>query len=159
MLTTADLRARLEQMLAREMPVAQQLGFSIADVSRNGVVLRAAFERNRNHQGTAFAGSVNALATLAGWATVWLVLQEAGLEANAVLQDSEIRYLEPIMSDFTADCPFPTRDERAALLDAVTRHRRGRVPVQVDVEAGDATVARFYGRYVALLPDDRRMAP
>jgi hypothetical protein len=27
------------------------------------------------------------------------------------------------------------------------------------VEAGDATVARFYGRYVALLPDDRRMAP
>jgi hypothetical protein len=29
----------------------------------------------------------------------------------------------------------------------------------VDVEAGDATVARFYGRYVALLPDDRRMAP
>ena len=143
---------RLRAMLIREMPVSQRLGFSVGDVTEAAVTLRAVFDVNRNHQGSAFAGSVNALATLAGWATVWLTLQDAGLEANAVLQDSEIRYLHPIMTDFSAICPFPSDAERAALLSAVTRHRRGRIAVQVDVMAQDETVARFHGRYVALLP-------
>jgi thioesterase domain-containing protein len=142
---------RLRAMLNREMPVSQRLGFSVDEVSAKSVRLRATFDVNRNHQGTAFAGSVNALATLAGWGAVWLTLQEAGVEANAVLQDSEIRYLHPIMTDFSAICPFPTDAERTALLSAVTRHRRGRVPVQVDVVAHRETVARFHGRYVALL--------
>jgi thioesterase domain-containing protein len=152
-ITIPQLRDRLQQMLVREMPVSQRLGFSIEDVTAAAVSLRAEFGINRNHQGSAFAGSVNALATLAGWSTVWLTLQEAGLPANAVLQDSEIRYLHPIMTDFTATCIFPTAQERLALLDSVTRHRRGRVPVRVEVRARGSTVARFYGRYVALLPD------
>ena len=149
---------RLHTMLTREMPAAQWLGFTVEEVSATAVRLGASFDINRNHQGSAFAGSVNALATLAGWATVWLTLQEGGFEANAVLQDSEIRYLHPIMTDFSAICPFPSDAERAALLSAVTRHRRGRIPVQVDVMAHDRTVARFHGRYVALL-GDARVAP
>jgi thioesterase domain-containing protein len=148
---TTDAATHLRTMLAREMPAAQRLGFTVEDVSATAVRLGASFDINRNHQGSAFAGSVNALATLAGWAAVWLTLQEAGIEANAVLQDSEIRYLHPIMTDFSAICPFPTDAERTALLSAVTRHRRGRVPVQVDVVAHRETVARFHGRYVALL--------
>jgi thioesterase domain-containing protein len=147
------IRAReaLERMLVREMPVAQSLGFDIAELTTDAVTLRATFDLNRNHQGSAFAGSVHALAALAGWATVWLTLQEAGIRANAVLQDSEIRYLHPITCDFTAICRFPTGPERAGLLDAVRRHRRGRVPVEVDVRAAEVAVARFRGRYVALL--------
>jgi thioesterase domain-containing protein len=148
---TTDAATHLRTMLAREMPAAQRLGFTVEDVSATAVRLGASFDINRNHQGSAFAGSVNALATLAGWAAVWLTLQEAGIEANAVLQDSEIRYLHPIMTDFSAICPFPTDAERTALLSAVTRHRRGRVPPQVDVVAHRETVARFHGRYVALL--------
>lgn len=146
---------RLRAMLRREMPAAERLGFTVEDVSTTAVRLGATFDINRNHQGSAFAGSVNALATLAGWAAVWLTLQEGGLEANAVLQDSEIRYLHPIMTDFSATCPFPSDAERTALLSAVTRHRRGRIPVQVDVMAHDRTVARFHGRYVALLGEGR----
>ena len=147
-----DAAVLLQTMLRREMPAAQRLDFTVEEVSQTGVRLGAAFDINRNHQGTAFAGSVNALATLAGWATVWLTLQDAGLEANAVLQDSEIRYLHPIMTEFSAFCPFPSDEERMALLDAVTLHRRGRIAVRVDVAAHDETVARFHGRYVALLP-------
>ncbi len=154
--TIAQLRDRLQQMLVREMPVSQRLGFSIEDVTSAAVTLRAEFDLNRNHQGSAFAGSVNALATLAGWAVVWLTLQEAGMAANAVLQDSEIRYLEPIMTDFTATCSFPLASVRASLLDSVARHRRGRVLVQVDVMAAGRTVARFHGRYVALLREPER---
>lgn len=145
-------------MLLREMPVSQRLGFSIEDLTAAAVTLRAEFGVNRNHQGSAFAGSVNALASLAGWSTVWLTLQEAGVDGGAVLQDSEIRYLHPIMGDFTATCIFPAAAERAALLDAVTRHRRGRVPVRVDVRAAGVSVAAFYGRYVAQLAPDAGVA-
>ena len=146
----ARAREALERMLVREMPVAQSLGFDIAELTTEAVTLRAVFDLNRNHQGSAFAGSVHALAALAGWATVWLTLQEAGIRANAVLQDSRIQYLQPVMSDFTATCSFPPPGARMTLLDAVQRHRKGRLGVQVAVHEGAVLVAEFSGRYAAL---------
>ena len=154
--TAFETRAReaLERMLVQEMPVAQSLGFEVAALSSEAVTLRAAFDLNRNHQGSAFAGSVHALAALAGWATVWLTLHDAGIRVNAVLQDSRIQYLQPIMGDFTATCSFPSPEARATLLDAVRRHRRGRLGVQATVHQGTAVVAEFSGRYAALRQDE-----
>ncbi len=44
---------------------------------------------NRNHQQTAFAGSLNALCTIAGWGTVLLLLKE--LERTAASSSAAAR--------------------------------------------------------------------
>jgi thioesterase domain-containing protein len=89
------LRA-LRAKLAREMPVTQSLGIRVVGRQDGGLVLEAPLAANINHTGTAFAGSLNAAATLAGWGTVWLLLRERGIRAHVVLQDSTVHYVRPV---------------------------------------------------------------
>jgi thioesterase domain-containing protein len=104
---------------------------------------------NRNHKGTVFAGSLNAVATLAGWSMLWTVLREAEVGAHVVIQDSTVHYLVPAQSDVTAEAK---RSEPEALERALAQlARRGRARVALDAEVRDAegrSVATLRGRYV-----------
>jgi thioesterase domain-containing protein len=43
------------------------------------LTLKAPFAPNINDKGTVFAGTLNAVATLAGWSLLWLILREHNL--------------------------------------------------------------------------------
>jgi len=145
-----DELAELRGKLASEIPVTQHLGLEVVSWDAGGLVLAAPLAKNVNHQGAAFAGSVNAVASLAGWGWAWLALRRAGVSGHVVLQDSAIRYLRPITGDFTARCPAPDRRTLEHMLEGMKRHRRGRLSLAVEVQAGDVPVAAFEGRFVAL---------
>lgn len=145
-----DELGALRGKLATEIPVTQHLGLEVIGHDTDGLTLAAPLARNVNHEGTAFAGSVNAVATLAGWGWVWLTLRRSGREGHVVLQDSAIRYLSPIDSDFTATCLPPREADIERLLAGMTRHRRGRVSLGVEIRVAGSIVATFRGRYVAL---------
>ncbi|MEP6472510.1 MAG: YiiD C-terminal domain-containing protein, partial [Gemmatimonadota bacterium] len=72
--------SRLSTLLATEIPLAGRLGVTVVGTRDGALVLSAPLAFNRNHEGTAFGGSLNAVATLAGWSAVWLAVQEAGLD-------------------------------------------------------------------------------
>jgi thioesterase domain-containing protein len=145
-----DRLLRLRSKLDTEIPITQPLGIQVLEVSDDQVELGAPLDKNRNHQGTAFAGSVNALATLAGWASVWLTLEDSNLPTDLVIQDSSIRYVLPVTTDFRARCPLPHGPEVRRFVEAIERHGRGRIRVHASVHAGEEKVAMFEGRYVAL---------
>ncbi len=115
---------------------------------RRGAAL--ALVPNRNHQGSIFAGSLNAVATLAGWAVVWLALQHPAIGAAVVIQDSTIEYLAPVNQDCFAHCGQPDADTLDRFLQTIGRHDRARLGLTVHLLAGSGRVARFVGRYVAL---------
>lgn len=147
----SDELGALRAKLATEIPVTLHLGLEVIGHDAGGLTLAAPLSKNVNHQGTAFAGSVNAVATLAGWGWVWLRLRRSGHEGQVVLQDSTIQYLRPIETDFTATC-LPAEDaEVERLLAGMTRRRRGRVTLRVEIRSGATLVATFRGRYVALV--------
>lgn len=141
---------RLRTMLATEMPIAQPLGIRVVGFEDGRLSLQAPLAQNQNHQGTAFAGSVNGLATLAGWGRVWLALLAADVDAELVIQDSSIRYLHPVTADFTASCAPPEQSALERLTTAVRKHGRGRITMAVSVRVHEHVVAEFEGRYVAL---------
>jgi len=143
---TAHL-SELRATLAREMPVTQHLGVEVVRRREGALMLSAPLAANRNHQGTAFGGSLNAIATLACWSALWLALRDAEQPGVVVIQDSAIRYLRPVTTDFTATAELaPDRIEK--LLEMVRRRGRGRITVSATV-ADDAGVAvTFTGRYV-----------
>lgn len=77
---------------------------------------------NHNHAAAAFAGSLNALTTLAGWGLLWLLLDEAGLAANIVIQDSNVAYLRRVDADLiTVRCIPPLPTELGRFLAALRR--------------------------------------
>lgn len=147
---TPDLLRALRIKLRRDMPITRALGLRVVGREGAGLVLASPLAPNINHKGTAFAGSLNATATLAGWGTIWLVLREHGIRSHVVIQDSAVHYFRPVTGDFTARCKAPPASAIERLVAAVQKKGRGRLELDVMIsdEGGDAV--KFHGRYVAL---------
>jgi thioesterase domain-containing protein len=133
------------------MPITGALGLRVVGTEGGGLVLAAPLAPNINHKGTAFAGSLNAAATLAGWGTIWLVLREHGIRSHVVIQDSTVHYFRPVTGDFTARCRAPSVVAVERLVTAVKRRGRGRIGLDVLASDASGDAVRFHGRYVAIL--------
>jgi thioesterase domain-containing protein len=148
--TKSDLLRALRAKLRSSMPITEDLGLTVMDRDGTGVVLRAPLAPNINHKGTAFAGSLNAAATLAGWGTIWLVLREHGIKSHVVIQDSAVHYFRPVTGDFTARCKAPSGSAVERLVSSVRKKGRGRLELDVIIADHGGDAVRFHGRYVAL---------
>lgn len=139
----------LRDVWAARMPITGALRVVVTGATSTELRLAMPLAPNRNHKGTMFAGSLAALATLAGWSVLWLIMLEADPEAHIVIQDSSIRYLHPARSDATAHAAFPDQVERERLLATFRRRGRARIALEVQVrdDSGE-TVTTFRGRYV-----------
>jgi thioesterase domain-containing protein len=144
---TPSLNA-LRQTLRTEMPVTQHLGIEAVSYRGGVLTLKAPLAANVNHQGTAFGGSLNAIATLACWGVLWLALRERGLTGEAVIQDSSIRFLRPVGDDFTARAGPPDPEALERLIAAIRRRGRGRIGLSAEVLDRGGVAVSFTGRYV-----------
>src|SRR3954453_23349947 len=99
------LLGELQATPDREIPMRSQMGIRVHDGGVDGLVMWLPLNPNRNHQQTAFAGSLNALCTIAGWGYVFLLLRKLGRGGNIVIHRSQIKYLEPVTtSEIYAHC-------------------------------------------------------
>lgn len=153
MTETSDLEAYLCQALqatfAHELPITRPMGILVESYDGAILTLKAPLAANINHKDTAFAGSLNAVATLAGWGLLWLVLNEAGEEAKVVIQESSIQYLRPVTTDFSASCHKPSTDRLARFLDILRARGKARIELTVSIEHAGKTAVLFKGRFVA----------
>ncbi len=91
--------AALEAILANEIPLSAQMGVSVDSYDSTGLAVSMPLEPNRNPHQTAFAGSLNALCTIAGWGMTHLLLDSLGRRGSTVIRRSSIKYREPVQSD------------------------------------------------------------
>jgi thioesterase domain-containing protein len=146
-----DALCRLQATLHAEIPISKEVGITVGAYDNGCLVLRAPLAPNINHKDTAFAGSLNATTTLAGWSLVWLALDEAALHGKIVIQDSTIEYLRPVTADFAARCCLPTSDELARFLTILRKKARARLQLQATISEAGHMAVRFTGRYVVQL--------
>jgi thioesterase domain-containing protein len=144
-----NIEQALQQTLYEEIPITQQLRVAVQRYDGICLMLHAPLAENINHKGTIFAGSINAVMTLAGWGVVWLLLKEAGIAANVIIQDSAISYLLPVTQDFTAVCHRPPEANIARFMTMLKRKSKARIELAVHIDEGERRAATFHGRYVA----------
>ena len=139
----------LQARLSREFALAAHIGITVESVDDAGLVLRAPLPPNANHKGTAFGGSLFSIAVLAGWA--WLTRYHAqhALDAAAVIQESNMRYLAPVTGEFRATLVAPKPAEIEKFRKMLRRAARGRIRLRVDLHDGATLAARFEGLYAA----------
>ena len=143
----------LRTTLYEAIPISRSFGLVIDSYEQGRLILKAPLAPNINDKGTVFAGTLNAVAILAGWGMLWLTLQEHNMLGTIIIQDSTIQYFKPVAGDFSASCRTLGPDQLERLLMMLARKGRARVELAVEIcEAGSAAVA-FTGRYVI----DRRM--
>jgi len=143
--------AALKKKLRTEIPATRRLGIEPVQCADGALVLKAPLAPNRNDKGTAFAGSLSAAATLAGWSAIWLALRDAGLEGIIVIQDCAIRFLRPVTRDFEARCPKPASAQLARFLATLRKHGKARLKLRITIRQGGADAVTFAGRYVVRL--------
>jgi thioesterase domain-containing protein len=143
---------RIQADIDRHVPMARGMQMCLARASPDGVRVTAPLGPNRNLIGTAFAGSLVTIATVAGWALTQLTLLERDLIADVVVSESHIKYLRPLREDIEA-LAHPPSSESLTHLIAVLEHKGiGRWDVEVAIATSDLQpVASFSGTYVATL--------
>lgn len=138
------------EYLHRHIPLTAALGAIVTRLEPGLVEITAPLEPNRNHRGTAFGGSLSALAILGGWVVLQQALQEAHVDARLVIQKSECDYLEPVDGDFVCESRVPTA-EWPRFVDMLQRRGRARITVSNRIRIGGREAVRASGTYVALL--------
>jgi thioesterase domain-containing protein len=145
--------SELQSILEREIPMCAQMGIRVHNGGADGLVMRLPLGPNRNHQQTAFAGSLNALCTIAGWGSVYLLLRELGRDGNIVIRRSTIRYQEPVSSsEIYARCQPVTPEARQYFLEMLGDKGQAKLDLTVEVAGSDGPAVSFSGSYVVLPP-------
>ncbi|NQY62532.1 MAG: YiiD C-terminal domain-containing protein [Alteromonadaceae bacterium] len=114
---------------------------------------------NKNLHNTMFAGSIYTLATLTGWAWVYMQLkhlQQQSLqlgsesvmfEGDIVLANANIRYKAPLQGTAHA---YTNIEQVSGDLDGLASGKKSRFNIEVCVACGDKVVATFDGLYVVV---------
>jgi len=141
------LLAELKQTWHQTIPVSAFMQVSPLGYSDNRLIVTAPLPPNINLHQTMFAGSIYTLATLTGWGMLWLQQRLAGINGDIVLADGHIRYLAPITDTPIAKCSWPETD-----LSRLSRGRRVKVNLEVELWCEDTLCAVFEGLYVSQPP-------
>jgi thioesterase domain-containing protein len=137
--------AYLRRRIRDEFPLARHIGIEVECAADDRLVLSAPFEPNANHNGTAFGGSQFCIAVLTGWAWATRYLAVRQVAADAVIQESTIRYLAPARGPLRAVLQPPLPEVVEKFRRMLRRAGRGRIRLSVDVHDGAQLVTQFHG--------------
>ncbi|MDQ6808073.1 MAG: thioesterase domain-containing protein [Verrucomicrobiota bacterium] len=131
-----------------QIPITRAMGVQVVAADTKRFVVEAPVALNHNHMQTGFGGSVNAIATLAGYGCLWMRLRERA--ADVVIQESSIRFIRPIVKTIRAVCDVAAVERLPAFLEEVRANTTGRIKLTVRVEENGIAAAEFRGTFVAL---------
>jgi thioesterase domain-containing protein len=137
-----------EEFFHEKIPLTRAMGVRVLPNNERGFVVEAPVALNANHLQTGFGGSINAVATLAGYGCLWLELR-ADPAIHVVVAESSIRYLRPVRKTIRAICPALTRLELEAFKSALAAKGSARIALKVVVEEAGTRAAEFDGNFVA----------
>jgi thioesterase domain-containing protein len=139
----------LEQTLRREMPITVPMGMRAVSWLDRRLTVEMPLEANRNHQYSAFAGSLNALCTVVGWGTVFLLVRNEGRPGNIVIRRSQIRYLRPVRSAQIAARGLPLDPDGETFFFELLRSKgRSKIDVAAEISDDEGPLVTFSGSYV-----------
>ncbi|SFR42689.1 thioesterase domain-containing protein, putative [Marinobacter daqiaonensis] len=153
----SDFQQRIHDVI----PLTRAMSAELVHYDGGQLLVKAPLAPNSNHQGTGFGGAIYSVAVLAAWGLIELVVADAGLEGNVVIQSGGIDYGQPADDDFFALCQLPEEQAKAKFLTMLRRRGRARLELESAVYCGEPqlapaqpAVATFKGRFVVRVQPD-----
>jgi thioesterase domain-containing protein len=138
----------IEQFFHDNIPLTRAMGLRVDSWREGRLVLSAPLEPNHNHLGTAFGGSLNALAMMAGYGLIWLKLAEAA--AHVVIRRGQASFLKPVRGGLRAVCVSPPEEELEDFRARFRARGKARITLRTTVEGEGGPALEFEGEYVAI---------
>src|SRR6187397_1377275 len=147
-MTTADPALRkAEDFFHTQIPLTRAMGLRVVEDQAHRFAIEAPVTLNYNHLHTAFGGSINAVATLAGYGFLWLALEDEA--AHVVVGTSSIQFLQPVHECIRAVCLEPNPGEFTAFQQRLHDKGKSRITLRIRVEEKGTLAAEFEGVFVA----------
>jgi thioesterase domain-containing protein len=148
---SSELAPQFEQQLLADIPLARAMQLRVADWSEDRLRLSAPLAPNINDKGCAFGGSLASLMTLVGWGLIVLRLRALGRSCDIYVQDSMVRYMAPVWSDFIAEAQLAEGESWDAFLATLEQRGRARLSVVCRIPLDDGSAAAtLEARFVAI---------
>jgi thioesterase domain-containing protein len=148
-----ELATQFEQQLLADIPLARAMQLRVAGWDDERLRLAAPLAPNINDKGCAFGGSMASLMTLVGWGLIVLRLRALGRSCDIYVQDSMVRYMAPVWSDFVAEAQLAEGESWAAFLATLEQRGRARLSVFCRIALDDGSAAAtLEARFVAIVP-------
>lgn len=145
-----ETQQRMERYLHANIPLSAVMGVQVRVATPERVLLSAPLGPNINHHETVFGGSAAVLATLSAWTLMHLRLEQAGVDAQLVIQRSSMEYDKPIPGDFEAVCTFTDDSAWRRFRATLERRGRARLTLKAHLLHVKREVGSFAGDFVAL---------
>jgi thioesterase domain-containing protein len=94
-------KQHLEQRIRQGIPISNQMDFHVLELSPTRIKVSGGAQQNINVHGTAFAGSLYTLCTLAVWALLYSRLPGG---TSLVMAKADISYRKPVIGDIVSQC-------------------------------------------------------
>jgi thioesterase domain-containing protein len=140
--------ATVEQFFHQQIPITRAMGVGVESYDQEQLVLTAPLAANHNHLGTAFGGSLSAIATLAGYGLLWLELDDS--KCHVVIRQSTIAFRRPVHGAIRAICRRPDEAALAVFKQTFARQGKARIRLTVTIEEQQQEAVAFEGIYVAM---------
>jgi thioesterase domain-containing protein len=137
----------LEQRIRNGIPIATQMAFQVRQLAMDSITVVGGGAENVNMHGTAFAGSIYAVSTLALWGLAHARLPDG---TSLVLAEGSIRFRQPVAGDIVARCEIPP-PEMDAFLARLQKRGRAIVVATVQVLSAEGIAAEYQGTVHAWL--------
>jgi thioesterase domain-containing protein len=137
-----------EEFFYRKIPITRAMGVRVAEYDGNHLKLVAPLALNHNHLGTAFGGSLSAIATLAGYGLLWLELRDN--TCHLVIRKSSLSFCRPVRREIVAICRRPAWEQLQTFKSAFAEHHKARITLDVTIEEDGLAAVEFSGIFVAL---------
>jgi thioesterase domain-containing protein len=145
---TPDELREAEKFFHTRIPLTRAMGVRVVSDGGREFVVTAPVALNYNHLHTAFGGSINAVATLAGYGLLWMELRRDA--AHVVIAQSSIRFLQPIRETIRASCAKPNREELERFRSTLRAAGKATIALRVRVDENGRLAAEFQATFVAL---------
>ena len=139
---------QIQELLHSKIPITRAMGVKVEDYDSERLILSAPLAENVNHLGTAFGGSLHALAVLSGYGMLWLELKE--VECHIVIRKSTISYERPVRSEIRAICVRPRADALEEFKRTYHQNGKARIALSATIEDQGETAVHFEGMFVAM---------
>jgi thioesterase domain-containing protein len=137
-----------EDFFYEKIPITRAMGVRVIWYDGSELRLAAPIALNHNHLGTAFGGSLSAVATLAGYGLIWLEMGDK--KAHVVIRNSQLSFRRPVRGDILAICRRPSEDQLWVFKNAFAQHHKAKISLDVTIEEQGIVAVDFRGVFVAL---------
>ena len=146
-MSSAPTLREAEQYFHDRIPLTRAMGVRVVVADQGQFVVEAPVSLNSNHLGTAFGGSINAVALLAAYGLLWSAVRERNLQV--VVVESSIQFQRPVRDTIRAVCSRPSLPEWQKFQEEIESTGRARITLLVEVVEGDQIAARLTGIFLA----------